>query len=304
MAKNKFTILITTKDRINDLKFTLEKLSVLLDREDVACIICDDGSSDNTSQFLEENYPKIQLIRNAQSKGLIYSRNKLLSLADSEFAISLDDDLHFITKNPLEIIEDYFHNNPNCGLISFRIFWSKLNPISTHTNQKAMRVQSFAGGAHVWRMSVWKSIPEYPSWFVFYGEEDFASYHLFKRNIEIHYVPEILTHHRVDIKGRKKDKDYVQRLRRSLRAGWYLFFLFSPVTTIPRKMAYSLYMQLKLKVFKGDFRALRAIILALSDLVINSPRIVKNSNRLTKEEYNSYNALQYTKLYWKPEDEK
>ena len=304
MAKNKFTILITTKDRINELKFTLEKLSVLMNRDDVACIICDDGSSDNTTQYLEENFPKIQLIRNTQSKGLIHSRNILLSLVKSDFAISLDDDLHFISENPLEIIEDYFHDNPNCGLISFRIFWNKLNPVSTHSNQKAVRVQSFAGGAHVWRISAWKSIPEYPAWFVFYGEEDFASYHLFKKNIEIHYVPEILTHHRVDIKGRKKDKDYVQRLRRSLRAGWFLFFLFSPLQTIPKKMIYSLYIQLKLKVFKGDFKALKAIVLALLDLVINSFRIIKNSNRLTLEEYNSYNKLQYTKLYWKPEDEK
>ena len=143
----KFSILITTKNRIDDLKVTLEKLSALLNRDDVACIICDDGSSDNTFQYLEEYYPKIQLIRNTQSKGLIYSRNKLLSLVNSEFAISLDDDLHFITENPLEIIDDYFNENPNCGLISFRIFWSKLTPTSTHSNQKAIRVQSFAGGS-------------------------------------------------------------------------------------------------------------------------------------------------------------
>ena len=83
-----------------------------------------------------------------------------------------------------------------------------------------------------------------------------------------------------------------------------MFFLFSPLQTIPKKMIYSLYIQLKLKVFKGDFKALKAIILALLDLVINSFRIIKNSNRLTLEEYNSYNKLQYTKLYWKPEDEK
>ncbi|MEO8515694.1 MAG: glycosyltransferase [Flavobacterium sp.] len=304
MEKSKFTILITTKNRLEDLKVTLNKIMFLLKRDDVECIICDDGSSDGTSQFLKDNHPQIQLINNAESKGLIFSRNRLMNLVNSEFAISLDDDLNFLSENPLEIIESYFHENPKCGLISFRIFWNKQEPSSTHSNQKTIRVQSFAGGAHVWRMSAWKSIPGYPSWFVFYGEEDFASYHLFKKNIEIHYIPQVLTHHRVDVKGRKKDKDYVERLRRSLRAGWFLFFLFLPWSTIPRKMVYSLYIQLKLKVFKGDFRALRAIVLALMDLILNSPRIFKNSNRLTFEEYNSYNKLPYTKLYWKPEDEK
>lgn len=300
----KFSILITTKNRLGELRITLDKIDGLIRRKDVTCIICDDGSSDGTSQFLAANHPHIQLIKNKESKGLIFSRNRLMGLVNSEFAISLDDDLNFLSENPLEIIESYFYENPKCGLISFRIFWNKQEPASTHSNQKALRVQSFAGGAHVWRMSAWKSTPEYPSWFVFYGEEDFASYHLFKKNIEIHYVPQILTHHRVDIKGRKNDRDYVERLRRSLRAGWFLFFLFLPWSTIPRKMVYSLYMQLKLKVFKGDFRALRAIVLALMDLILNSFRIVENSNRLTLEEYNSYNKLPYTKLYWKPEDEK
>jgi len=300
----KFTILITTKNRLEELRITLSRIDVLIQRNDVECIICDDGSSDGTSKFIAVNYPKIQLINNDKSKGLIFSRNRLMGLVKTEFAISLDDDLNFLSEDPLEVIESYFNENPKCGLISFRIFWNKQEPSSTHSTQKSIRVQSFAGGAHVWRMSAWESIPEYPSWFVFYGEEDFASYQLFKKNIEIHYVPQILTHHRVDIKGRKKDKDYVERLRRSLRAGWFLFFLFSPWSTIPRKMVYSLYMQLKLKVFKGDFKALKAIFFALIDLVMNMSRIVKNSNRLTLEEYNSYNKLPYTKLYWKPEDEK
>lgn len=304
MSKLKFSILITTKNRLEDLQLTLQKISYLLKREDVECIICDDGSTDNTSLFLKENYPEIQFIRNKESKGLIFSRNRLMSLMNAEFAISLDDDLNFITENPLEIIETYFQENPNCGLLSFRIFWSKQEPTSIQTNQKAIRVQSFAGGAHVWKASVWNEIPEYPSWFVFYGEEDFASYHLFKKDIEIHYVPQILTHHRVDIKERKKGSDYVERLRRSLRAGWFLFFLFLPWQTIPRKIGYSLYTQLKLKVFKGDFKALSAILLALLDLVVNFPRILKNSNRLSEKEYNSYHKLPQVKLYWKPEDEK
>jgi hypothetical protein len=66
-------------------------------------------------------------------------------------------------------------------------------------------------------------------------------------------------------------------------------------------MAYSLWMQFKLKVLKGDFKALQAIVLALFDLIWNVPRIVKNSNRLTPKEYEKYNQLPETKLYWQPE---
>jgi glycosyltransferase involved in cell wall biosynthesis len=301
MSKSNFAILITTKNRRNDLAFTLDKIKYLLDRKDVVCIICDDGSTDGTSNFLKTDYPNIQLIQNSESKGLIFSRNRLLNLTKTEFAVSLDDDSHLDSTDALEFIKEYFYNNSDCGLIALRIFWGLEETKETAFNQKPHRVQGFVGCAHVWRMSAWRAIPNYPSWFIFYGEEDFASYQLFKKSWEIHYLPEVLVHHRVDIKARKKNKDYIERQRRSLRSGWYLFFLFYPLKTIPLKMAYSLWIQFKLKVFNGDFKALQAIVLAVLDLVWNMPRILKNSNRLTDKEYEAYNQLEETKIYWQPE---
>ena len=224
----KFSILITTKNRLEDLTATLLKIDHLLLRDDVVCMICDDGSTDGTSDFIQTNYPEIQLIRNEKSKGYIYNRNLMLKQTKSEYAISFDDDSCFISENPLQYIEDYFNTHPNCGLIAFRIFWSKAMPESTTTSDIPQRVRGFVGCAHVWRMSAWNQIPAYPTWFVFYGEEDFASYQLFKKNIEVHYLPSVLVHHRVDLRARKLEADYMIRLRSSLRSGWYLYFLFFP----------------------------------------------------------------------------
>lgn len=298
----KFTILITTKNRLQDLIFTLQQIQYLVERRDVSCIICDDGSNDGTSDYLKANHPNIHLIRNEKSKGLIFSRNKLLSLVQSDYAISIDDDLHFITEHPLELIEDYFNAHPKCALVGFRIFWSTGLPSSTHTIEKPHRMKSFAGGAHCWKMSAWRQIPDYPAWFIFHGEEDFAAYELFKKGLEIHYLPSVLVHHRVDIKARKKNADYALRLRRSLRSGWYLYFMFFPLKKVPRLLAYSIWMQLKLKVFKGDFRALKAILQALGDQLLALPKITANANRLTEKEYAEFERLENIKLYWKPEN--
>lgn len=297
-----FSILITTKNRKVDLEFTLTKISYLLKREDVVCIICDDGSTDGTADFLEMNYPEIQLIKNTKSKGLIYSRNRLLDLVKTEFAISIDDDLHFITQNPLELIQKHFEEHEKCGLIALRIFWGLLEPKNTVTNQDYQVVQGFVGCAHVWRMTAWKTIPNYPEWFIFYGEEDFAAYQLFKANWQTHYLPQVLVNHRVNIKARKTDSDYLVRQRRSLRSGWYLMFMFYPIATIPKKLMYSVGMQLKLKVFKGDFKTLKVIILAFVDLIGNLPKILKNSNRFTNNEFIKYKQLPETKIYWIEEE--
>lgn len=299
----KFSILITTKNRLEDLVITFEKIRHLIDRPDVECVVFDDGSSDGTSNYIAQNHPEIILHFNKVSKGYLYCRNKMLNETRADYAISLDDDAHFITHQPLELIEEFFNKNPKAGLLGFRVFWSKESPERVISRDLPVKMKSFVGCGHVWRMSAWREIPNYPEWFEFYGEEDFASYQLFKKNWEIHYLPEVLVNHRVDIKARKKGSDYSLRLRRSLRSGWYLYFLFLPLSLIPKKMIYSVWMQLKLKVFKGDWNALVAIVLAMKDLLLAFPKIVKNSDRLTKVEYEEYQKLVNAKLYWKPEDE-
>jgi glycosyltransferase involved in cell wall biosynthesis len=300
MAKTQFTfsILITTKNRKADLAFTLNKIKYLLLKDKVECVVFDDGSTDGTYEYVKENFPEIQLQRNPISEGYIYCRNKMLNECEATYAISLDDDAHFVSENPLEFIRSYFEDNVHCGLLALRIFWGLEEPVTIISNEKSQQVQGFVGCGHVWRMKAWRTIPNYPEWFVFYGEENFASYQLFKKNWKVHYLPEVLVNHRVDVKLRKNNADYTIRLRRSLRSGWYLFFLFYPIGTIPIKMANSLWIQFKNKVFKGDFKAMQAILLALLDLIWNMPRIIKNSNRLTQKEYQEYNQLPGTKLYW------
>lgn len=300
MTDPTFSILITTKNRITELVYTLEKIMYLLNNDAVDCIICDDGSDDGTFDYIKMHYPGIQVFRNDVSKGLIYSRNRLLEKTQATYAISLDDDLHFITEHPLELIASFFKQHPLCAVMTFRLFWSLEPPHATAHDREVERVKSFAGGAHVWRMEDWRTIPEYPEWFMFYGEEEFASFNLFKAGKHIYYFPDILCHHRVNIIERKKDNDYQLRQRRSLRAGWYLYLLFYPLKLIPRKFAYSIWMQLKTKVFKGDFVILVVIFQAFGDVVLNVSKLTTHSNRLSLNEFKEFSKLQDVKLYWSP----
>ena len=85
----KYSILISTKNRLEALKITLKEISYLIDRNDVECFVCDDGSIDDTSRFVASNYSNIKLITHKKSKGYIYSRNLMLSLTSASYAISL-----------------------------------------------------------------------------------------------------------------------------------------------------------------------------------------------------------------------
>ncbi len=288
IMKKKISLLITTKNRLEDLKITLQHLTSLLSKESVECLVYDDASTDGTFDYLKAYFPDLILFRNEKSLGLIHNRNVLLNNCSGDYAISLDDDAHFLSENVLENILDYFESNPKCGVIACRIFWGKTAPTSIVTKEVAQRVKGFVGCGHVWNMQAWREIPNYPE---------------FKKGWEVHYVPELLVQHRVEVKTRKNDSDYAQRQRRSFRSGWYLYLLFYPWTIIPKKLAYTLWIQIKTKVFKGDSRATKGLVLALWDVFIHVPRLLKESNRFTLEEYKKYSNLEPTKIYWRPESE-
>ncbi|GHA50395.1 glycosyl transferase [Salinimicrobium marinum] len=293
------SILITTKDRLGELKRTLNSLEPLLSRG-LILIICDDGSTDGTSEFLKEKYPTALVIRNKESKGLIFSRNLLMNMVNTVYAISLDDDANILTRNPISAIVNYFKKNQKCGVIAFRIYWGIEKPPKAEISEEPLRVRGFVGCGHAWRMQAWYQIPNYPEWFKFYGEEQFASYHLLMSDWEVHYFPHIFIHHRVDNRSRKNQKDYILRTRRSLRSGWYLYVMFLPVKVIIPRIVYSLWIQIKTKVVKGDSKSTIGILQAIGDTVINLPKLLQNRTALSHLEYQTYYELPDEKIYWKP----
>lgn len=297
----KFSIQISTKNRKEDLRITLNQIDAYLDNDTVECLVFVDGSEDGTHEMVQEDFPKVKLFYNEISKGYLYCRNQMLNQTTADFAISLDDDANFISEDPIQIITNYFHDNPNCGLIAARIFWGKESPESTKTSDIVQEVKSFVGCGHIWRMQAWREIPNYPEWFEFYGEENFASLQLQKKKWEIHYVPELLVQHRVNLKARtQSNKDFAFRYRRSLRSDWYNYFMFFPLTAIPRKLGYSVWMQLR-KIGKGNFKTIKPLFLALFDLVIAFPKLMKHRNAFTSPEYQKYQKLHEAKIYWNPE---
>lgn len=300
---SKFSILITTKNRKADLSYSLQKLHEIIDRNDVECVVFDDGSTDGTAEFVRQNYPKIQLHRNKESKGYMYCRNRMLNETTADYAISLDDDAHFLTHDPLEKVEAHFRQNPNCGAIAFRIWWSKNENIYAPTTDKMQTVKSFVGCGHAWNTNIWKQIDNYPEWFEFYGEEDFASLQLFQKDYSVDYLPEVLVQHRTHLVNRAHiNKDGAIRYRRSFRAGWYLYFIFYPLSEIPRRLAYTFVVQLKRRVLNGNFKAVFPLTQAIFDVVSHTGKLKSARKPLTKIELHNYLQLSETKIYWNPEN--
>lgn len=296
-----FEILISTKNRRDDLLFTLGRIRRILS-DSVTVRVYDDGSTDGTFAAVSDAFPEVALLRNDQSKGYMFCRNYLLNTSTAEFAISLDDDAHFVSENPLDDITSHFDKNPNCALIGFRIFWGKTLPKDVSDEENPRQVKSFVGCGHVWRLSSWRQIPDYPEWFGFYGEENYASMQLFRKGLEVHYLPSVLVQHRVDLVERRLQPDYAKRLRFSLRSDWASYFVFLPWTNVAKMIAYTNWMQLRLKVFKGDTTALNALFLANLDLLRWMPKLLSSASKFTRTQYEAYRKLPEAAIYWKPKE--
>ncbi|MDT0648862.1 glycosyltransferase family 2 protein [Autumnicola edwardsiae] len=293
------SILIATRNRLHELKKTLATLSKLMDKK-VTIIVCDDASEDGTYCYVTDKYPNIHVVQNEVNKGYLFNRNLLMNLVKTEYAIILDDDANFLGNGYLSAIADHFEKKPSCGVIAFRIFWGAEKPYCYASDEITQRVQSYVGCGHAWRMKAWHDIPDYQEWYRFYGEEEFASLHLLKKQWKVEYLPEVLIHHRVSNKGRKLENDYVERMRRSLSAGWYNYLIFYPANNIPKRFLGSIWSQLRRKILKGNFSALKSLLLSCLDMLRNLRRILKQRKALTKEEFRKYSELAKTKIYWNP----
>lgn len=297
-----FAIHISTKNRKTDLLFTLKQIESFMNRSDTEVVVFDDGSTDGTFEAVLKEFPQVVLHRNEKSKGYLYCRNQMLNQTQADYAISLDDDAHFLTENPLEQIQNYFEQNSACGVIAFRLYWSLEPPQNTATRQTPGLVKSYIGCGHAWRISAWRDVPDYPEWLEFYGEENIASLYLFQKGWEVCYLPTVLVHHRVDLKKRaQSNKDFAFRYRRSIRSGWYLFLLFYPKYIGYKTVLYSITKQLTTKIFKGDFKVILPLFLAVIDLLLALPKIFKYQNKLSLSAYQKYSKLKEDNIYWEPE---
>ncbi len=296
----KFSILITTRNRAADLGQTLSTLVELLERPDVECIVCNDGSIDSTAKVLE-GYRQVRVLNHPQSRGYLHARNRLLQMAKGIYAISLDDDAQFLSQDPLGEIEAHFERYPKSGVAAFRIFWSDRLPVSTQSNESSRQVKSFVGCGHAWRMEAWRDIPGYPEWFEFYGEEAVASMDLFKKGWEVRFEPSILIWHRVNLLQRSNGVgDWALRQRRSLRGGWYKYGLFLPSGIFYRYFSHSLMSQLQ-KIFKGEYRLVKPVLLALLDFTSKVPTILSQRRALDNNDFARYSRLPEAEIYWKPD---
>jgi GT2 family glycosyltransferase len=211
MSKHLIAIGITTKNRQEDLDFTINDLKSK-GYISVPILLVDDGSD----VPIENKWPEmdVSIVRFDTSEGLIERRNFIASHLNAEYYISLDDDSSFDAPGAVKKIVEYLEANPQVGVLSLNFTEKGHDGIQLDT--PITPCASFTGCAHVLRVSAFIDVGGYRSFFIHMCEENDLSLRMFDRNWSLMLFPGILVNHRKSVTSRYPTRNWYFQCRNTV----------------------------------------------------------------------------------------
>jgi GT2 family glycosyltransferase len=209
------TIMITTRNRRDDLAITLDRLAAL-GLAGLPLIIVDDASdAEIISAEHARQFGRMRLVRNESRQGLVANRNTMALLAATPFVLSLDDDSCFRDVPDLAGACAYLDGHP-------RVVGLQFNNVDVNFGQKPVaqtepyRVQSYTGCGHLLRRSVFLRMGGYRADFIHMAEETEFCRKAWKAGWEVHMFPGIIVDHRRTPVARFPDRNTYYLTRNNL----------------------------------------------------------------------------------------
>jgi GT2 family glycosyltransferase len=167
--------MITTLNRLDDLKITLSKVHKLNPPPDEVMIVAD-GCSDNTVEFIQQTYPSVHLWINEQSQGSVLSRARMMESTKTDLVLALDDDSYPEQPDFLATASREFELNPRLAVACFpqRTDEYPVTLDCADFGEKRL-VRSFANSGACLRVSTYRQLPGFEGkFFHMYEEPDYA----------------------------------------------------------------------------------------------------------------------------------
>jgi GT2 family glycosyltransferase len=210
------SIMMTTKNRVDDLKRTCQVLHKL-NPTALELLITADGCSDRTIEFVKSDVPDARLFVNEQGKGSVYSRDNMMRAARGDLVFSVDDDSYPEQANCLALLVPLFEKHPQLAVLSFPKRTDEYPATLKQTDFGPARVtRSFANSGAVYRRSTYLKLAGFePRFFHIYEEPDYAL-QCFAADYEIHYSPIVTIRHHYSWHGRSEMRNHHRQSRNEL----------------------------------------------------------------------------------------
>lgn len=186
------SIIFICWNRKDEVEITLNELSKIK-YKNIEIIVVDNGSTDNTYEFVEETYPNVKIIKSSDNIG-IEAYNIAAEQSHGKYIFVLDDDSH-INEDAIYKSIDIFENNSDFGVIGFKIILPDSGQICTVGWKK--EITNFWGCGFVVRREVIDKVGFYDKdLFLYTNEYDFAI-RVWESGYKVIYEDTICAYHRV-----------------------------------------------------------------------------------------------------------
>jgi len=293
----KFSVMITTRNRCEDLKGTLSKLAQLKPKPD-EILVCADGCDDATATMVRESHPEIRFFENASSLGSVGSRKRLLAEASGDWVLSLDDDSYPLEDGFFRRIETIIADHPEASVITFPEQHEGGGFVSPYKAPESPGhyVSSYANCGAIMDRHFYNRQPGFPSFFVHMYEEPDYALQCYAAGSSVWFEPSLVIRHHLSPVQRYHLRRHHQNARNELWSVW----MRCPWPFLPVVSIFRMFSQLRYACREGIVWFLKEHVYWL-EAIGGVRRIFQNRRPVTWHRYFAWMRLARTPLYTRTE---
>lgn len=217
-----FSCMITTRNRVDSLRRTLQRLEKL-DPRLAEILVTADGCADGTVEFLERwkveggKKGERRVIVNEKGVGSVASRDRMMREAKGELVLALDDDSYPEDAGCLATLDRIFQADLRLGIA---VFPQRTDEFPETLEQEHFGperpVASFACAAACLRVSTYRSLPGFESIFSHMYEEPDYALQCLGHEWGVRWFPQVTIRHHWKRRGRNEIKNHHLHARNEL----------------------------------------------------------------------------------------
>jgi GT2 family glycosyltransferase len=270
------SILIVSKNRKEELEFTLNILAQMLDFSIHEVLVFLDGCTDDSS-VLKVKIDWVNWYSSEKSIGASAARHLLYPNAQGQFLIGLDDDAHPLNVDFIDKTISLFSKYLNVGIIAFQevkgIYTSDAEALlQSESLDEEYYTNDFIGCGFAIRNEVYKATNGFPVWIDIYGEESCVAIEVIAQGFDILYSNKIKVNHRVNKQLRKNAGQNYFRFGKQLKNTTYYFIVYYP---FPLIRILRLYWHNFKKYAFTDTQYFKIFFKIIFEVIINLPKVMK-----------------------------
>lgn len=200
------------------------------DERNFDIILADNGSTDDSFNFLKKKFPKLHFIDNQTNLGFAEGNNKALEYSIKKgykYSLLLNSDTE-VDEEIVEPILNHLDKNDHVGAVQPAIYWmhkreklwngpSYFNPYlgitysenrsKPNKESKIARPDWLTGCAMMIRNDALKKSGLFTKKFFLYYEDVDLSFRVRQAGYELHYLPSVKVYHEAGVSGKQVSKD-------------------------------------------------------------------------------------------------